>query len=253
MTNELNLSRQSKLVPYDDINKYNIKVFGVGSVGSHVVKTLAKAGFKNIEVYDMDTVEEENISAQAYDFKHIGMKKTEALKDLVFESTGIEIVTNDGLVTKETEIEISGSTIYCCFFDSIEARQMIFDKLKGYPVLFVDARIGAYYLSHYLVRCNDSEDVRIYETTLDSKVLAELACGEKACAPVNLIISGKIVISIVDYIKGDNYVKTFIGNAECPKNDIIVMRDKPVNIDELETTEPDEIDSLNIEEDYDEG
>ena len=62
----LTLVRQSKLVPVDEINKYELHIFGVGSVGSHVTNIAAKAGFKNITVYDMDTVDEENISPQAW-------------------------------------------------------------------------------------------------------------------------------------------------------------------------------------------
>ena len=96
MSDALDLSRQSKLVPLDKIKEYVIKVFGVGSVGSYVTQNLAKSGFKNIEVYDMDKVEEENIAAQAFDFKHIGKAKTEAIKEIVKDSAGVEIKTHEG-------------------------------------------------------------------------------------------------------------------------------------------------------------
>jgi molybdopterin/thiamine biosynthesis adenylyltransferase len=142
--NELNLSRQSKLVPVDKINQYQFKVFGVGSIGSHFVKTLAKTGFKNIEVFDMDTVEDENIAAQAYDFRHIGMKKVDAIKQIVEESTGVEIKTNHGMIDEKSMIVPEPNTFYCCFFDSFEARKLVFDKIKDYPILFVDGRIGRY-------------------------------------------------------------------------------------------------------------
>ena len=151
----LNLSRQSKLVPVDTINLYTLKVFGVGSVGSHFVKTAVKSGFKNIEVYDMDTVEEENIAAQAFDFEHIGQNKVTAMVDICKKAAGIEIIAHHGRVSEEDPIVPEANTIYCCFFDSFEARAMLFDMLKDYPVIFIDARIGQYNMRHYLVEMDN--------------------------------------------------------------------------------------------------
>ncbi|MDX1279242.1 ThiF family adenylyltransferase [Oceanihabitans sediminis] len=228
MADELNLSRQAILVPKDNIDQWNIEVFGVGSVGSHVVKCLAKTGFENIKVYDMDIVESENIAAQAFDFKHIKMNKVDAMKDIVKESTGIEIETEHGTITEETEITPEPNTIYCCFFDSLEARKLVFNKLKDFPVVFVDARIGKYNLRHYLVELEEATYKESYEKTLETTTLSELACGEKACAPINLQLAGLIVMNIVNFIKGTDYSRTYIANAEAtlrPIN-VIVRREK---------------------------
>ena len=140
----LDLSRQAKMVPIDKINEYAFEVFGVGSVGSKFVRDLAKTGAKNIKVYDMDTVALENISAQAFDFEHIGMKKVDAIKDIVKKGSGIDIETQHGLVKKTTELTAQNSTIYCCFFDSLNARKLVFDKLKDFPIMFIDGRIGEF-------------------------------------------------------------------------------------------------------------
>ena len=224
----LNLSRQSKLIPVDKINEYTLKVFGVGSVGSHFVKTAVKTGFRNIEVYDLDIVEEENIAAQAFDFKHIGMNKVEAMKEICKESAGVEIITHHGRVSEENSITPEANTIYCCFFDSFEARQMLFDMLKDYPVIFIDGRIGMYNMRHYLVELDDAEQVKEYLKTLDTKVVSDLKCGEKACCPVNAQISSMIIINIINYLKNNDYIKVFIGNAKAPANNIYIqkIRDK---------------------------
>lgn len=218
--NELNLSRQTKLVPYNDINNYTLKVFGVGSIGSHMVKTAAKCGFKNIEVYDNDIVEEENISAQAFDFRHIGEKKVIAMADIIKESAGIKIIPQHGLVTEDTEIEPDSNTIYCCFFDSFEGRKMIFDKLKNYPIIFVDGRIGQFNMRHYLINCGEQEEANEYEATLTTGKSSDLECGEKACAPINTQIGGMIIMNIINYITGKDYSKIFIGNGEAPATNI---------------------------------
>ena len=221
--NKLNLSRQAILVPIDKINNYTIKVFGVGSIGSHVVKCLAKTGFKSIEVYDMDIVEEENIAAQAYDFRHIGINKVDAMKEIIKDSCGVEIKAIHGEIIKDTTIEVEPNIIYCCFFDSFEARKLIFEKIKDYPTIFVDGRIGKFDMRHYLIDLTNKEFKEQYGKSLETKAVSELACGEKASAPVNLQISGMIVMNIINFIKGEDYTRIFIGNASTPDNNFNVL------------------------------
>jgi len=237
----LDLSRQSKLVPIKKINEYTIKVFGVGSVGNHLVKLLAKTGFKNIEVYDMDTVDTENIAVQGFDFSHLGMNKVDAIAKIVKDGTDTEIVTNHGQVTEETVIDAEPNTIYCCVFDSFAARKIVFNKLKDMPVVFVDGRIGGFNLRHYLIDCSNKDSVISYEKTLNTGAVSEMTCGEKASAPINYQIAGKMVMNIINYIAGRTYVKRFLGNVLFPKNDIIIeeVRDTPdePTIDEPTDTE----------------
>ena len=223
MVERLNLSRQTKLVPYDKINQYTLKVFGVGSVGSHFIKTAAKSGFINIEAYDMDKVEEENIAAQAFDFEHIGQDKVVAMADIVKRGAGIDIITHHGRVSEEKPITPEANTIYCCFFDSFEGRQMIFNMLKDYPVIFVDGRIGQYNMRHYLVEMANKEQAENYNSSLNTDAVSELLCGEKASAPINIQIAGKLVMNILNYITGKDYSKVYIGNAEAPATDMNIL------------------------------
>ena len=224
----LDLSRQAILIPFNKINEWTIKVFGVGSVGSHLVKLLAKTGFKQIEVYDMDVVGTENISAQAYDFRHIGKPKVTAMAEIVKESAGIDVVTHNEEITEKTEIMPEPKTIYCCVFDSFETRKMLFDKLKDMPIIFVDGRIGGFNLRHYLVNCANPEEVKNYETTLTTGAVSELTCGEKASSPINYQIVGKMVINIVNFIAGNPYLKRFLGNVMYPKNDILIFNENKI-------------------------
>lgn len=223
---ELNLSRQSRLVPEDKLSEYNIEIFGVGSVGSHVADTLAKTGFKNIGVYDMDFVEEENISAQAFRFKDIDKKKVDAVKDIIKEGCGLDIKTFHGKIEEKTNIKIEPNTIYCCFFDSIEARQLLFNKVKDFPVLFVDARIGEYNKRFYLVDCSDEEEKKEYWESLTTGKSIELECGIKACAPINKQLAGQISMELIKYISNKPYVKKHIGNVITPNYDIYVIQER---------------------------
>ena len=219
---ELNLSRQSKLVPVEKIIDYGIKIFGVGSIGSHVAKVLAKTGFKDIEVFDNDIVEEENLAAQAYDFKHLKMNKVDAIKDVIKESVGIDITATHGLITEETQITPEPNIIYMCFFDSFEARKMLFDKLKDFPVIFIDGRIGQYNMRHYFVDCGNPKEKEEYQKTLETKKESELQCGEKACAPINVTIAGVIVMNLIKYFKEGKYISIYVGNSFSPEHNIVV-------------------------------
>ena len=221
---KLNLSRQSKLVPFDKVEDMTVKIFGVGSVGSHVAKVLAKTGFQHIEVYDMDTVEEENLAAQAFDFRHLGMSKVNAIKEIIKESSGIDIVTHHGEITEDTEITPTPNTIYMCFFDSLEARKLVFDKVKDFPVIFVDGRIGRYDMRYYFVDCIDLGEKEAYAKSLETTAVSDLECGEKASAPINTIISGMIVVNLISYLQEERRIKVFIGNAMSPKSNIIVLK-----------------------------
>ena len=224
----LNLSRQSKLVPADKLAQTRFMIFGLGSIGSHVAKTLGKMGAKSIDLFDMDTVEEENIAPQAYDFSHIGLTKVEAMKRILMDSCGLEATGHEGIVDEKTEIVPEPNTIYCCFFDSLEARKILFDKVKDYPTIFIDTRIGRYDMRHYLVDCSDETQRTNYAKTIDPSVVSELQCGEKASAPINIQLSGRVCMNIVNYLSGKDYTKVFIGNAEKPKNVIEVIEKREV-------------------------
>ena len=236
MTEELNLSRQAMLVPREKVEETKLVVFGAGSVGSHFVKTAAKTGFKDIEVYDFDVVEEENIAAQAFDFEHIGKPKTEAIADIVKRGAGMDIIQHNERVTEETEIIPEPNTVYVCVFDSFEARKLVFNKVKDYPTIFVDGRIGQHNIRHYLVDCSETKQVENYQKSLEGDVVSELACGEKASAPINVQIAGMMIMNIINFIEGDTYEKVFIGNAKQKGNDFRVIEEREKEGEENDET-----------------
>ena len=225
MSDTLNLSRQNKLVPKDKIQDITIKIFGVGSVGSHTAKVLAKTGFKHIELYDMDIVDSENLAAQAFDFKHLKKNKVDAMKEILKDAAGIDAITHHGEITEDTEITPEPNTVYMCFFDSLEARKIVWNKVKDFPVLYIDGRIGRYDMRYYFVDCIVPEEKEEYEKTLSVSGISDLECGEKASAPINSMLAGMITMNLVNYIKEEKQIMTFIGNASTPKNNMYILKD----------------------------
>jgi predicted ThiF/HesA family dinucleotide-utilizing enzyme len=221
----LNLSRQSLLVPPNELTRWNIHIFGVGSVGSHLALLLAKTGFQNLIVYDMDTVDEENIGPQAFMFEHLGQNKVDAIKDLIEKSTGTIIRTNHGRITEESEIELEPHSIYICVFDSFEARKVVYNKVKDFPGVFMDGRIGAYNLSHFMVDLIQDKQKEEYEKTFpkDNGEGSNLACGEKASAFINYEIAGRMVSNLIRYVKGENFIKRFMGNVINHEHDLEIL------------------------------
>jgi molybdopterin/thiamine biosynthesis adenylyltransferase len=66
-------------------------ICGAGAVGSHLADGLARQGVKSLRVIDRDRVEAHNTANQVYTADHVGAPKAEALKDLLFRASGVEI------------------------------------------------------------------------------------------------------------------------------------------------------------------
>lgn len=68
------------------IKEKNILVVGLGGVGGHAVLGLIRSGISNITLVDYDIVDITNLNRQAVAKRStIGMKKTEALKDIILD------------------------------------------------------------------------------------------------------------------------------------------------------------------------
>ena len=238
----LNLSKQSALIDEKSLKEWTIHVFGLGSIGSHLVRALTKTGFTNIVGYDMDIVEEENIPAQAFGLKHIDMKKTEALKEMIKEETGIEIITHEGEVTEKTEIKIEKNGIYICAFDSIPARKIVWDKIKKFPIAYGETRIGRFDYRYYFVVPSLTPDKwkEEYEEFLKpGQPIAELKCGEKCSFGPNTDLVSRMLRQILNIIEGKEITYYFISNWMTPDNSITRITGEEEEIEEKTETEKD--------------
>ncbi len=71
-----------------------VAVVGVGGIGSWVALDMALAGAKTLILIDGDKIEETNLNRTPFKIAQIGMNKTEALKDLIYERRlDTEIIT----------------------------------------------------------------------------------------------------------------------------------------------------------------
>lgn len=192
-------SRQSLLFRPES---YHIKVFiyGIGSVGSNVCFALSKLGINDITVYDFDTVEMGNVPAQVYRMSDNGKFKVDAMAEITAEN-GIIITPVNIKIDDSFMPEVVNNSIHFIGFDSIKDRQLLMYKLSGYDVHVFDTRIGGFQYEKYYIKANDTMAVAEYLKTLEG-TFTELVCGEKACYPINAILSGLVTADIIKIAQG---------------------------------------------------
>jgi len=215
----INFDKQYNLIDMESLSGWQVKVFGLGSIGSILVKQLALVGVQNIIGYDYDTVDEDNIGSQEYRLEHIGMKKTDAIQKMMKGDYNFDMGIVEGEITEETEILPEDKTLYFCAFDSLEARKILWDKLKTFPVIWGESRIGLTSQRLYFVdlRNHDEKWIQEYEETLNPEgPRTELKCGEKGTYPSNTELVGKVVRQIVNIFEGNDFATQFVGDWGMP-------------------------------------
>lgn len=201
-------------------NKYGITIFGTGSIGSWLAYGLAKTGITDIKVIDMDTVEEPNIPAQCFGIQDIGKNKTEAIQERILKDTGINIKIENAKVNKDYQILPEPNMIYFCAFDNLigsdelHGRKTLFDRLKKYPVIWAEARIGRFDMRYYFVNTRDEPWVKEYEETFTNGGNDELHCGEKCLHAVNTHLVSEIIMNIMRIATDSPYNTLYARNLK---------------------------------------
>lgn len=176
---ELDFGRQVAI--FDPIKQKSIiHIIGAGCTGSSTARIISKLGFNNIKVTDFDKVEEHNLPNQYYRFQDIDKFKVDALKEIVKEFSGIDIIAENGKVDKKYSFDMSMNHIYVFCVDSMKVRKMMFELLKDYPIgWIVDTRMDGEDYSIMTCDLSSNEEKEWYATTLEGKT-ANTSCGAKA-------------------------------------------------------------------------
>lgn len=92
---------------HEALKKGRVAIAGAGGLGSNIAISLARVGVGYIKIMDFDVVEPSNLNRQQYYIRHIGMKKVEALKELLKEiNPFIEVESKDVKIEKENIEEL---------------------------------------------------------------------------------------------------------------------------------------------------
>ena len=112
------------------LSKAVIGVAGLGGLGSNIALSLARVGVKKLVLADFDVVEPSNLNRQQYFVRHIGMKKTQALKELINDvNPFVEVETHDIFLDEKNVASVfSECEILCEAFDNVAGKAMILNE-----------------------------------------------------------------------------------------------------------------------------
>lgn len=96
---------------HEKVKHAKVGIAGLGGLGSNIAIALARIGVGKLLLVDFDIVEPSNLNRQQYFIKHIGMPKTEALKDIL-------ALINPYIQIETKTIYLDESNIGTCFEDT---------------------------------------------------------------------------------------------------------------------------------------
>jgi len=113
------------------LKKTRVCILGLGGLGSNVAVLLARAGIGYLKLIDFDVVEASNLNRQQYRISHTGIKKTEAMKNIIREiNPFVEVEILDIKVDRENIYSIVGDIeIVVEAFDRAETKAMLMEEL----------------------------------------------------------------------------------------------------------------------------
>ena len=186
--------------------KSKIFILGAGSTGSFIVLTLAKMGFRNLNIIDFDKIESHNIPNQFYRIKDINNLKVNAIKEIVKSFSGTEIATEKIKIDKNHELDLDLNSIVVFCLDNIKTRQIVYNQIKDYPIKLIDTRMGGEGYQIYSIDLDNEEEKKFYEERLKTKT-QDTVCGEKSIIYTILSIASETCQIIKNMDKGENYPK----------------------------------------------
>lgn len=229
-------TRNSEMM--DGLKDKSVAILGLGSIGSLASLCLAKNGFINQAIYDMDTVDINNIGPQIYGPKQIDKPKQEAMKTVVNTLVGENSIDTfywkigddfsvDTMFYRNIEY-YSNAVIIAV--DCMDIRKKILEGLKraDYSGIVIDARMSISYLQLYSFKMDYNEDIGIdttkpYASTLfNNSEAIQTPCTDKATAFTSFIAGGMITKELIMRFKNYSETKTRSISYDILNDDLFV-------------------------------
>jgi len=144
---KLEMMMSSRHTPgtHQKLKSARVAIAGAGGLGSNIAVSLARLGVGELLIVDHDTVEPSNLNRQHYGISHLGMKKTDALKNQLADiNPFINIKTVNTTITADNAVDLfSGYDIICEAFDNPATKAMLVSTLlSSLPEIKVVAASG---------------------------------------------------------------------------------------------------------------
>ncbi|OGN10137.1 MAG: hypothetical protein A3J46_00530 [Candidatus Yanofskybacteria bacterium RIFCSPHIGHO2_02_FULL_41_11] len=192
----LNFSHQDEI--FDPAIARSLTIIGAGSIGSCVALVAAKMGVSKIIIYDEDSVESHNIPMSAYRICDLGVRKVQALKEIIKEHSGTDIVAIPEMYTGQ---RLRDTVVLCV--DTMEARQLVFSKINPLVDLLIDTRLAQEYLSVFAIEPTNKFDVDFYKHFLaySTEEAARIDCGTHGIAPISMRAASVVCANLINFWK----------------------------------------------------
>lgn len=121
---------------HEKVKESIIGIAGLGGLGSTVAIALARIGIGKLVLVDFDVVEPSNLNRQQYSVKHIGMYKTEAIREIIQDiNPYVEIETYTEKINQDNIKSFFGEVQTLVeAFDTAEGKRMLIENFhKYYP------------------------------------------------------------------------------------------------------------------------
>jgi molybdopterin/thiamine biosynthesis adenylyltransferase len=124
----------------DRAGRARLGICGAGAVGSNLVDSLARQGFRRIAVIDDDRIEAHNVGTQTYAESDVGAFKVEMLQAEIFRAVGIEIRAERQRLTERNVARLlADADLVVDGFDNHASRALVTEHCRqaGTPCLHV--------------------------------------------------------------------------------------------------------------------
>jgi len=115
----------------EKLQQASVAVAGLGGLGSNIAVSLARSGIGRLLLVDFDVVDVTNLNRQMYTIPHLGMPKTEALREILERiNPWLDIEAQQVRVTPENIPALfEGWPIVCEAFDRPDQKAMLISTL----------------------------------------------------------------------------------------------------------------------------
>ena len=191
-------SRQRGVVPAERLAECDITIVGVGALGRQVALQLAAVGAPRMMLIDFDVVEQSNLASQAYLEADLGRSKVQATAEQCRRiNSRVEIVETNDRFRRSMNV---GDTVFACV-DTIDARKLIWDSVKGDVSFFGDGRMTAEVI-RILTAC-DPDSRQHYGSTLFPQAEAHAgACVSRMTIFGANVAAGLLISQFSRWLRG---------------------------------------------------
>ncbi len=116
---------------HQKVKAAQVAIAGLGGLGSNIAILLARTGVGKLFLVDFDTVEPSNLNRQNYYIEHLGLPKTQALKQQIQQiNPFIKVQTKQTCVTEHNAYELFAEyPIVCEAFDNPQSKAILVNTI----------------------------------------------------------------------------------------------------------------------------